>query len=339
MPTASKLAVIAPDLGFSAAEANASDRVDREARIIYGVAVITQGEAKGHDMQVDGRTLEQVRDCALTYADGLKVKADHGSGVMAAAGTLRNLRIDGRTLRGDLHVLRSYEHAEKLFEMAETMPSTFGLSISFSGTPHQHDGQDFARCAEIYSADLVSEPAANPDGLFSQKNKPQHQFDMTEKELKDAVASAVSEQLAAITEEYSSKFAALETAVAKFAATEDEELEKGDDEEEMEESEDDKPKDEEMGMKAVKAELASLKSMLKDFAKNAAAPATVKPAATDRQGDGPDAATRFASAVTARKAELPLNRKADAFGELAKKDPEGYRAFSSALKSGKTFKL
>jgi hypothetical protein len=55
--------------------------------------------------------------------------------------------------------------------MAEKMPESFGLSVSFSNCPEEKDGQKFARCAEIYSADLVDSPAANPSGLFS---KPQN---------------------------------------------------------------------------------------------------------------------------------------------------------------------
>jgi hypothetical protein len=96
--------------------------------------------------------------------------------------------IDGIQLRADLHLLKSHEDFEKILEMAENMPGSFGLSISFSGECDDvevpsDDSEEVepnsgelptgpveivraARCMEIYSADLVDQPAANPTGLF-----------------------------------------------------------------------------------------------------------------------------------------------------------------------------
>jgi hypothetical protein len=99
----------------------------------------------------------------------VKVKADHGSGVFSTTGHLKSFRLDGDVLRADLHVLKTEKDREKLFEMAETIPDTFGLSISFDGPDEKIKGKMFARCSEIYSTDIVSEAAANPSGLFSAK--------------------------------------------------------------------------------------------------------------------------------------------------------------------------
>ncbi len=139
--------------------------VDASNGIIRGVAVITEGMANGE--VVDSTTLQQIMVCAKTYESGLKVKADHRSGIFDVAGYLRDFRIDGKTLRADLYILSTEANRAKLLEMAQTIPDTFGLSVSFSGPQVVTGGQSFARCAEIYSADLVSEPAANPTGLFS----------------------------------------------------------------------------------------------------------------------------------------------------------------------------
>jgi hypothetical protein len=165
-------------------------QVDRESGILRGVSVITEGEAKGHGMIVDSITLEQVKACAETYVDGLRVKMDHCTGIDAMVGVLRDFVIDGIQLRADLHLLKSHEDFEKILEMAENMPGSFGLSISFSGECEEVEIQDMdeepepnsgelpsseggsveivraARCMEIYSADLVDQPAANPTGLF-----------------------------------------------------------------------------------------------------------------------------------------------------------------------------
>jgi hypothetical protein len=145
----------------------APGRIDSNLGVIYGCAVITMGEAKGHGLQVDATTLEQVRSCAAAYSGGLKVKLNHGSGAGDILGTLRGLRIEGRSLRGDLHLLKTSPHRAYVLEIAETAPQSFGLSISFSGVSEQRGAVRFARCAEIYSADLVDEPAANPSGLFA----------------------------------------------------------------------------------------------------------------------------------------------------------------------------
>lgn len=166
----------------------AGSRVDREAGILRGVSVITEGEAKGHGMIVDSVTLQQVKACAETYVDGLRVKMDHYTGIDAMVGVLRDFVIDGIQLRADLYLIKSHEDFEKILEMAETMPGSFGLSISFSGEcrdvemPDEDAGEvepnsgelpeggvkivKAARCMEIYSADLVDQPAANPTGLF-----------------------------------------------------------------------------------------------------------------------------------------------------------------------------
>ena len=166
----------------------AGSRVDREDGILRGVSVITEGEAKGHGMIVDSVTLHQVKACAETYVDGLRVKMDHYTGIDAMVGVLRDFVIDGIQLRADLHLIKSHEDFEKILEMAETIPGSFGLSISFSGPceeveiPHDDDGEvepnsgelpgggveivKAARVLEIYSCDIVDQPACNPSGVF-----------------------------------------------------------------------------------------------------------------------------------------------------------------------------
>jgi hypothetical protein len=185
-----------------------SGAVDRAAGIIYGVAVITQGAVRGWGVSADATTLEQVKACSEAYEGGLKVKADHKSGIFGTAASLRKFRIDGDTLRADLHVLKSEVNREKLFEMAEEISDTFGLSIVFSGEDEVRGGKRFARCTEIYSADIVSEPAANPNGLFSQPET----TTMTPEEIKAAI-DAMRADLAAIV----TRCSALETGFAGCA--------------------------------------------------------------------------------------------------------------------------
>ena len=137
--------------------------IDLAAGIIRGVSVITEGPALGHGLRIDAQTLSTVHACATQFADGVRVKTDHGTGFEAIIGVLRDFRVDGAQLRADLHLIKSHPRFASIAEMAATMPGSFGLSISFSG-----QSQDkAARCQELYSVDLVDRPAANPWGLFS----------------------------------------------------------------------------------------------------------------------------------------------------------------------------
>jgi hypothetical protein len=148
-------------------------RVDREAGILRGVSVITAGvEAKGHGIRIDQTSLEMVKAAAETYVDGLQVKSDHGSGFGEIEGVLRDFVIEGNQLRADFHLIKSGEEYERIMEMAEMMPSSFGLSIEFSGISEEIDEYRYARPVEIYAVALVDQPAANPSGLFQVMSEP-----------------------------------------------------------------------------------------------------------------------------------------------------------------------
>jgi len=142
--------------------------VDRAKNTIFGVSVATIGEAKGHGIQLDRKTLAQLKQCAETYSGGLKVKLNHGTEVTDTVGKLTNFSINGDQLRADLVFLPSAQkEADRVFDMAEHIPDTFGLSVKFSGADERDGKHMLARCEEIYSADIVDTPAANPKGLFS----------------------------------------------------------------------------------------------------------------------------------------------------------------------------
>jgi len=171
----------------------ASTQVDRESGVIRGVAVITVGPALGHGMMVDATTLAQVMASAKTYANGLKVKMNHEGRAGDIVGFVTNFAVDGEILRGDFHLLKSSPHREYVMELAETIPDTFGMSISFSGPDESKEGKLFARCTEIYSCDLVTEPAANPSGLFSAGVNPTQPIpDMNPEDIKKIVTECMA---------------------------------------------------------------------------------------------------------------------------------------------------
>jgi uncharacterized protein YjiS (DUF1127 family) len=142
--------------------------VDRNNAVIRGVSLITgKVTAEGHDLEVDDTTLQQVLMSAKKTGQ-VPVKLDHGSGVKEICGFLDNFSIDGDKVRGDWHLLKSHEETEKMLERAERMPGCFGLSVAFKGkgVPIK-GGKKAARCEKLMAVDCVTQPAANPDGLFS----------------------------------------------------------------------------------------------------------------------------------------------------------------------------
>lgn len=147
-------------------------RFDKEAGKIYGVSVITEGKAKGHDLVVDSQTLMEIKNAAESCPDGrLKTKLNHRSGVESVFGYLENFRVDGPKLLADLKMLKSHKDFEQTFEQIESLPNAIGLSVAFVGKEERNrGGQKLARCREILSADLVPEPAANPTGMFEAIN-------------------------------------------------------------------------------------------------------------------------------------------------------------------------
>lgn len=253
--------------------------IDESQLVIRGVSVLTVGEARGHGLRIDAQTLVEVKAAAETYAGGLKVKLDHYSGFNEIVGALKNFVIDGDQLRADLHLLTSHEATPRILEMAQVMPDTFGLSISFTGTPEEKDGVRLARCSEIYSADLVDAPAANPSGLFSARVDTR-ETNMDAKEFAEALESL------------NTKMAAFEAfmadASAKLSALAAIEPEK-----EAEAPESEKSEDMSAATAALSAELAEIKTLLKNFG---AAPVSAGIATETKKQP---AITTFAEAVKA----------------------------------------
>ncbi len=149
-------------------------RVDPVSGVIHGVSIITGGiSARGHDLEVDHKTLLQLHECASKMGK-VPVKWNHRSGADAVAGYLTNFSIksdattDGKAkLLGDWHLLKSHPQYEQALELATIMPECIGLSAAFMGDDEKRlDGKTAARCNELISVDVVANPAANPSGFF-----------------------------------------------------------------------------------------------------------------------------------------------------------------------------
>ena len=157
------------DFGAVSSEVDAG-QIDEVNAVIRGVSVITSGLiARGHDLEVDNVTLQQM--LAKGQEKGqVPVKVDHKSGAAAVCGFLTNFRIEGSKLKADWHLLESHPQKAQILEVARRMPRGVGLSASFI-SPEQPEktpnGRTAARCDELISVDYVTLPAANPDGLLS----------------------------------------------------------------------------------------------------------------------------------------------------------------------------
>jgi len=132
-----------------------------DASIIPSVYILSQGEAKGHDLYIDKTSLEQALELMKAAPNGVKCKLNHGSGLDAVVGFARNPRIEGDKLKADLHLLKSSPHYGLIKEMADEAPDQFGVSLAFMNESETINGKDYIRPQSIASADLVSSPASN----------------------------------------------------------------------------------------------------------------------------------------------------------------------------------
>ena len=151
------------------------EEMETEELELPGVSILEEGEAKGHDLFVDKKSLEKALEIMKAAKNGVKVKMNHGSGLDAVVGFARNPRIEGNRLIADLRLLRNSPHYGLIKEMASEAPDQFGVSLAFVNESETIDGKDYIRPQSIASADLVSSPAAT-NGLFEEMVKFMQKF-------------------------------------------------------------------------------------------------------------------------------------------------------------------
>jgi len=144
-----------------------------------GVSILEVGEAKGHDLFVDRKSLEAALEIMKSAKNGVKVKMNHGSGLDSVVAFARNPRIEGNKLVADLRLLRNSPHYGLIKEMAAEAPDQFGVSLAFVNESETINGKDYIRPQSIASADLVSSPAAT-NGLFEEMVKFMQKFAETQ---------------------------------------------------------------------------------------------------------------------------------------------------------------
>jgi predicted trehalose synthase len=211
-------------------------------------------------------------------------------------------------------------------EIAERIPDTFGLSIAFSGPSEKSSDKltTLQRCSEIYSVDLVSEPAANPNGFFARKLK-QFESDASESpeaeikieipmndEMKKAIEGMIQSAMMSMNE----KVAKLESALA--------------------------PKEDKPAMMSAQNEVVQLAAntaalaAVKEFAKSFGAPAA--PIASAEAVKPIVQVQKFEDVVAAKATELKGN-KSEAITFAIKNHADLYAAYRARVQGGEIVKL
>ena len=302
--------------------------IDAQTGIIRGVSLITKGPALGHGVMIDDKTLQQVKKAAEQYSGGLKVKLDHSGGAGDIVGYIDTLRIEGEKLLGDLHLLESSVHRAYILEIAERIPDTFGLSIAFSGPSEKSADKltTLQRCSEIYSVDLVSEPAANPNGFFSRKLKqlqngeieqPSAEIEIELPHMNDDLKKAIESMIQSAMMSMNDKLAKLEAALPP-------------------------PVEEKPAAMSAQTEVVQLAAnaaalaAVKEFAKSFGAPAA--PIASAEAPKPAAQAQKFEDVVAAKATELKGD-KSSAISFAVKHHAELYAAYRARVQGGELVKL
>jgi hypothetical protein len=298
--------------------------IDVAQGIIRGVSLITEGPALGHGVMIDAKTLQQVKAAAESYAGGLKVKLDHNSGAGDIIGFIDNLRIVGPKLLGDLNLLASSPHRDYVLEIAQKIPDTFGLSIAFSGPSEASSDKltTLQRCAEIYSVDLVSEPAANPDGFFSRKVLLAHE-ENDPKASSENIYTMLPEDEKAIGAMIQSALMDLSNRLSKLEAGAVPEIKK-----------EPVAMNAQADVIALAANTAAL-AAIKEFSKTLGAPV----AAASAEAIKPTATTVKTFAQIVAEKAIELKSKSAAISYAVKNHSAEYSAYRAAVSAGEVIKL
>jgi hypothetical protein len=181
-----------PIVQFYNAEPLQLTNVDAENGILRNVALMSIGEAAGHDCRVDLGTLQGL----FQLSQGKSVKAflnhSYNPAPTEVVGVFSGIYIDaekGVLRASQFKALEAFKNHNRqaydtLFELSITAPESFGVSVSiYHDLEDAEDGGSaFIRPTSIESADFVSAPAANK-ALFSKETP----LDVSEKQIHNEI--------------------------------------------------------------------------------------------------------------------------------------------------------
>lgn len=161
------------------------------AGIIQGIAINCEGEALGHGVWLEPEFQQEVVRQGYAKENGIKARFGHPNASGTALGTFlgrfMNFKYDGSDpemsiARADLHISSSADkkYRQHVLDMAMSDPDMLGASIVFTpGEIYQRTaegkkdyklesgGKIYQEIKELHAADIVDDPAAAPNGLFS----------------------------------------------------------------------------------------------------------------------------------------------------------------------------
>lgn len=168
-------------------------KVFKQDKIIERFSVATTGEARGHNLWVDGEFINSIADFGNAKPSGIKSRFTHpglsADGMGTQLGRAKNFRTEGNQVFADLFLYKksNQEYVQKVLDLAEEDPEAFGASVSFERdyeaeekfiednrhknkfqSPDSDNVKNYphARIGTLWAVDFVDETAANPGGLF-----------------------------------------------------------------------------------------------------------------------------------------------------------------------------
>lgn len=176
-----------PALFRTTRQAELPAKVDRKANIIFGANLMQVGDLNDGDARpwtVDAESLFQAQKMMSKGNNGAKARFTHpnmsSDGMGSYLGRWKNVRVDGGTLRGDLHIADAAfnspqgDLATYVMDLAESDPEAFGVSLAtrldyanLEEFDKKKTGEKWPmRFADIRAGDIVDEPAATRGGMF-----------------------------------------------------------------------------------------------------------------------------------------------------------------------------
>ncbi len=159
-------------------------RVDRAAKVIYGASLMQLGDINDdRPWTVDNDSLQSALSFMQRGNNGTKARFTHpnmsADGMGSFLGRWKNPRIDGDTLRADLHLADAAFKSPQgdlgtyVMDMAEEDPEMFGVSAATKidevamDALRKQDERTPLRFAAIRAVDVVDDPASTRGGFFS----------------------------------------------------------------------------------------------------------------------------------------------------------------------------
>jgi hypothetical protein len=151
-------------------------RVDADAGILYGVKILGEASKNGRRYKAKG-----MKEAAAKY-NGVKAYVDHPEKERLSedrkfkdwSGVFQNATYrEGQGIFADLHLRKTSDYFDGIVEAAEKFPRSVGFSHVAEGESHYEGETEIVESIkEVFSVDLVTDPATTAGFFESRKRKP-----------------------------------------------------------------------------------------------------------------------------------------------------------------------